>query len=216
MALELQTSASAAKKDAKSAALLNKYMKGAVKGMKNMTKMEASNEVAKMMENVDLNDFSLDQVEARRKEVKSEMKKYGFQEKLNYFSDSHASDANPQEATAKTIGAVSVVILTSVTTAIASSAEATIGVLGMGTAAILGKATMAWLSRAENADQAKKIAEYVDLKHANLALRKLENALIKKECKELTQEAYAKGMIPVTPRYPMMPMTPAFKNKEGR
>lgn len=216
MALELQTTASAAKKDAKSAALLNKYMKGAVKGLKNMTKMEASNEVSKMMEKVDLNDFSLDQVEAKRKEVKDEMKKYGFQEKLNYFSDSHAYEADPQEATAKTIVAASTVMLMGVTTAIAGSAEATVGVMGLGTAAVIGKATMAWLSRAENADQAKKVAEYADLKHANLALRKLENALIKKECKELTKEAYAKGMIPIAPRYPMMPMTPVFKNKEGR
>lgn len=173
-----------------SQALVEEYLKGS----KNLTRLAAKNLADETMTKVDLNDFSLKDVKQSIAENKAAMKKYGFQEKLNYLSDSKAYDADPMDAMAQGVIAGAATVCMTTTMGIGGSAEGAVATMSLGTAAIIGKATAAWLSRAETKEQAKSVEEYTDLKHANLILKKVARAIERKEDKEMARSLMAQGL----------------------
>ncbi len=151
----------------------------------------------------DLNRFDMEQVQKARQDIKKELKVFGFQEKLAYYSDAQVPSSPHEESKAwmKRIGAFAAVGVVA-----ALTKEPAVMVAS---ALIFAKPVMSAVNEEITAAKAHSFqefgelrektnlrsADYAQLKHAHLLLKKLENALMKKECKEMTREAYRKGIV---------------------
>lgn len=207
MSLTVETKAG--QKDTKSAALLNKYLSGAVAKMDGMTKKDAT-KVADKFAAQKAQGIELADVTAKEADVNEGLKKFGLKEKLNYASDAKAYNEDIQKSvdTMVMTGVMSVASTLTLAVATTSTPEqgATLGavagvVLTAATLERLAKAGMRAVSAPRNEEQAKKVDEYTELKHTQLALKQLKNVLTapereaqKAKDKEMVRQLYASGL----------------------
>ena len=131
-------------------------------------------------------------VEAKRAEVKAELKNYSFKDKVSYFANIKANE-HGRETYIK-LG----VLATAMSVAHGVSPEAGMAV-GLAAAAYVGaKVAAKEYSTPETPKQLFSTADYADLKHTQMALRKLSRKLEKKEINDMIRAAMAKGVL-----YPM-------------
>lgn len=227
MSLTVETKAG--QKDTKSAALLNKYLSGAVLKMDGMTK-ENAEKVANKFAAEKAEGIQVADVTAKEAEVNKDLKKYGLREKLNYASDAKAYSEDIQKSVDSivTTGVMSVASVLTLAVATTSAPEqgAAMGVVGGAllaavTAERLAKAGLRAVSGPRNEAQAKKIDEYTELKHTQLALKQLKNVLLapereaqKAKDKEMVRQLYASGL--GNPGGMITPVSLAQKGKGGR
>lgn len=207
MSLMIETKAG--QKDTKSAALLNKYLSGAVAKMDGMTKKDAK-KVANKFAAEKAEGIQVADVTAKEAEVKEGLKKFGLRETLNYASDAKALSEDVQKSvdTMLVTGVMSVASVLTLAVATTSTPEqgATLGavagvVLTAATAERLAKAGLRAVSAPRNEEQARKADEYTELKHTQLALKQLKNVLLapereaqKAKDKEMVRQLYASGL----------------------
>ena len=158
--------------------LLEGYMAGAVKEIGFARKKDAE-EIATYY----ANDFykagkaegvSKADVKAMEKQVSKELKQYGLRERINYATDGRAIKENPtstivQGAFAATMMAMSVGAAAADGEMGLASAFMTIGLAGAA-----ANAALYYAGTSYNKEQERKIDEYTELKHAQLALKQLK------------------------------------------
>ena len=209
MALSIETKGASDKNKAASMAFLNKYLSGALVKMDGMTKADATKAAKAMAEKAADKGISVSDVVAKEKEVKDSLKGYGLREKVNYHSDAKAfnEDINKSIYTMINTAILSSATLCTLAATYSSSPEegATMGavmggVMGAITVERLAKAGLRAVSGAKNEEQAKKVDDYTELKHTQLALKQLKHVLLapereaqKAHDKEMVKQLYASG-----------------------
>ena len=189
MELLLKQSKEAEKKETKSVVLLNKYLKQAV-WLTHSDSMIVTNRYLK--------DFATrpywegikqEDIDARYKENKEQLKEYGFRDKAAYYANIRTKD-NGKEAFIK-LGAIATA--TAVTAVI--SPEAAQVVAGIGVAYLGSKLVAGTIGDPTTPKELFSTSTYKDLRHEQLALRKLSRHLAKKEAKEAKTETVKKGLV---------------------
>ena len=168
-------------KNAVSAALLNKYLAGVVRAMDGRTKSEAGKIAAEHAAKADMKMFSVETVEAKEEETAKQMKKYGLREKMNFAADGKALDDNPGESISRAISMAVASSATMLTLAVAAGSGEITG-LGAVAAGIGGAYTVnaaapgghASFQPSERRGTTRKVAAYTELKHAQMALKQVE------------------------------------------
>ncbi len=197
-AVKQDTEKSSAKEKA-----LEEYLGSGLMELYGQKYLNARRTASGMAGKADLNRFDMEQVQKARQDIKKELKVFGFQEKLAYYSDAQvpSSPHEDMKAWTKRIAAFAAV-------GVAAALTKEPAILAA-SALIFAKPVMSAVNEEITAAKAHSFqefgelrektslrsADYAQLKHAHLLLKKLENALMKKECKEMTQEAYRKGIV---------------------
>ncbi len=195
MSLSLKQDKETQQKDSKSKALLNKYLSEAFYKTHGLTILGTHREASKLAIEPEYQEINRADIEAKRKEIKQDLKEFGFREKLNYMTDVTAD--NSLFSTAIKMAAVTAVVAT--TNAVAP--EATEIVAGAGLAYVAFRGGLEVNNLAQTDKQDRKTSDYVELKHAQIALKKLSNHLENKELKQMRQDAMTKGLLtPLTGR----------------
>lgn len=227
--MSLTVTAKSGQKDVKSAVLLNKYLSSAVLKMNGMTKKDAE-KVANSFAAEKIEGIQVADVTAKEAEINESLKKYGLKEKLNYASDAKAYSKDPQKSIDSIITTGVMSVASSLTLAVAAGSSPEQGA-AMGTVAgallaavtieRLAKSGLRALSTSKNETQAKKIDEYTELKHAQLALKQLKNVMLapereaqKAKDKEMVRQLYASGL--GNPGGMITPVSLAQKGKGSR
>lgn len=183
MALSLEQKKETAGKDSKSAALLNKYLEEVV---------ELTHSDSMIVANHYLKDFATrprwegikqEDISARYAENKEKMKEYGFRDKAAYYANIRTRD-NGKESFIK-LGAVMATTLA----AAAVSPELGQVVGGIGAAYLGSKMIAGTIGDPTTPKELFSTSSYKDLRHEQLALRKLSRHLAKKEKEEKNSAA---------------------------
>ena len=189
MALALENSKETSEKESKSAALLNKYLSTAVKLTHGETIIGAHKATNDLVKRSGWDEIKREDVDAKRAEVKAELKNYSLKDKMAYFANLKADEHGRETMVKMGVLATAAVVAHSV------SPEAGMAV-GMAAAAYVGaKAAAAAYGESETPKQLFSSADYADLKHTQMALRKLSNKLMKKENNDMIRAAMIKGVV---------------------
>ena len=189
MALALENSKTTSGKESKSAALLNKYLSTAVKLTHGETIIGAHKATSELVNRSGWEEIKREDVEAKRAEVKAELKNYSLKDKASYFANIKAGE-HGRETLIK-LG----VLATAASVAHAVSPEAGIAV-GMAAAAYAGaKFAAGAYGEPTTPKQLFSTADYADLKHTQMALRKLSHKLMKKENDDMIRAAMIRGVV---------------------
>lgn len=195
MPLSLEQNKQTPEKSSKSAALLNKYLKEAVHLTYSDTLFEANRYLSDFATRPHWEEIKREDIDAKRKEIKKELKEYGIKDMAAYYGNIKAGDHFRETM-------VKVGIVTAAT-AVAAAVSPELGHAVAGAAlAYMGVKTASKVAGAPTTPKELfSTRDYVDLKHAQMALRKLSNHLEKKELKKMKQEAIIKGVyFPVSGR----------------
>ena len=195
MSLSLEKNTQTPEKNSKSAALLNKYLTDAVHLTHSDTLFEANRYLSDFATRPQWEGIKPEDIEAKRKEIKQELKEYSFRDKAAYYGNLKAGD-HTRETMIK-MG----IIGTAVVVAAAVSPELGQAVAGAAFAYMGSKVAAKAIGSPTTPKELFSTRDYADLKHAQMALRKLSNYMEKKEIKKMKQEAIVKGVyFPVSGR----------------
>ena len=195
MALSLEQKTQTPEKSSKSAALLNKYLTSAVHLTRADTLFEANRYLSDYATRPQWEEIKKEDIEAKRSEIKKELKDFGLRDKAAYYGNIKAGDHFRE-----TMVKMGVVMAT---TAVAAAVSPELGQAVAGAALVyMGSKTAAKaLGAPRNPKELFSTRDYTDLKHAQMALRKLSRHLEKKEINKMKQEAMIKGVyFPVSGR----------------
>lgn len=195
MSLSIDQVIGESKPTSKSAALLNKYLTSAVRLTHSDTIIGANRYLSDYATRPQWEEIKKEDVDAKRKEVKEALKGYGFKDKAAYYANIKAGEHN-RETLIKMGAAVAAV-------AVAAAVSPELGkAVGMAAVAYgASKSLAAGIGRPETPKELFSTRDYADLKHAQMALRKLSHHMEKKELKQMKQEAMMKGLVfPITGR----------------
>lgn len=188
MALSLEQNKEPKAKESKSAALLNKYLKEATYLTNSDTIIEANRFLGDFATRPRWEGIKQEDIEAKKKEIKEEMKQYGFRDKAAYYGNIKAGD-HMKESLIK-LGVVAATAMA----AAAVSPELGQVVAGVGMAYVTSKLAARTIGEPDTPKELFSTRGYADLKHQQIALRKLSHHLEKKELEEAKQNAMKKGL----------------------
>lgn len=188
MALSLEQKKESKTKETKSAVLLNKYLQEAVSLTNSDTIIEANRFLGDFATRPRWEGITQEDIQARKKEIKEEMKKYGFRDKAAYYGNIKAG-----EHMKETLIKLGIVAATTMA-ASAISPELGQAVAGVGMVYIASKVAARTAGEPQTPKQLFSTRDYADLKHQQIALRKLSHHLERKELKEAKQDAIKKGL----------------------
>lgn len=187
------------------AALLNKYIKGAVTEIGFVRRSEAEEKglgyAEAFVKDGKAKGLTSADIKQKEKEVKAGLKNYGMREKINYAANLRAMEEHPLMPLAK--GAATVVGVAAVTLAAAAEGDvaSAAAAAGIGTGVAIAAACVYFAGVPKSEMQAKKVEEYTELKHAQLALKQLKNivrgaekAAGREAYKEEVRQLYASGL----------------------
>lgn len=187
MALSLENKTESTEKTSKSAALLNKYLTNAVSMTRLDTIIESHKTLSDYAKRSEWESLSSAEVAAKRKEVEKDMKGFGIKDKLAYYGNVKAGDHTRETTTKLGIIAAAMVVAATIDPDLSHC------VAGAGMAYIASKVGAQTVGTPQTPKELFSTRDYVDLKHAQTALRKLETRLTKKENQEMIQKAIVKG-----------------------
>lgn len=157
--------------------LLEDYMAGAVKEIGFVKKEKAE---------VKANDYAEDfhksgkdvglskaDIKAMEKQVAKELRQYGLKERVNYAANLRAAEENPMKVALKDVGIGMAAVAAMAAASASGQHGVAAGIFGAGMAVIAAKAAVCYAGASTNAEEKRKIEEYAELKHAQLALRQL-------------------------------------------
>ena len=155
----------------KSSALLNKYLDTAVRLTNSDTMIGANRFLSDFATRLEWQKIDRHDVDARYKENKEKLKKFSFKDRAAYYANVKANDEG-KEAMIK-LGAVMAV------TAVAAAVSVDLGrVVGSAGAVYLGsKMAAGTIGSPKNPKELFSTRDYADLKHEQIALRKLYHHL---------------------------------------
>lgn len=188
MSLSLEQNTQPSAKSSKSAALLNKYLKEAVHLTYSDTLFEANRYLSDFATRPRWEEIKQEDIDAKRKEIKEDLKKFGFREKAAYYANVRSAPHLRETMVKMGIAAV--------TTAVATAVSPELGQVVAGAAVAYGmsKLVAGTVGTPETPKELFSTRDYIDLKHSQMALRKLSNHLEKKELNKMKQEAMIKGV----------------------
>ena len=181
--------------------LLEGYMAGAKKEIgfvsKENAEIKATEYARDFYESGKAEGLSKSDVKKMEKQVAKELRQYGIKERVNYATNLRAAAEHPLQSVLKEAG-IGVVAVTAITAAsVSGQHDMALGLFGVGAAVATARATAYFIGAPTNEDQKRKIDEYTDLKHAQLALKQLkrefsatERAEFKKEVAQLFAAGY--------------------------
>lgn len=187
MALSLENKSETAEKTSKSAALLNKYLTNAVSMTRLDTIIESHKTLSDYAKRSEWDDIKADDVYAKRKEVEKEMKGFGIKDKLAYYGNVKAGEHSRETTTKLGILAAAMVVAATIDPDLSHC------VAGAGMAYMASKVGVKMAGAPQNPKELFSTRDYVDLKHAQTALKKLESNLMKKENQKMVQQAIVNG-----------------------
>ena len=187
MALSLETKTETTEKTSKSAALLNKYLTNAVSMTRLDTIIESHKTLSDYAKRSEWDGISSADVAAKRKEVEKDMKGFGIKDKLAYYGNVKAGEHSRETTTKLGILAAAMVV------AAAIDPDLSHCVASAGMAYMASKVGAKMASAPQTPKELFSTRDYVDLKHAQTALKKLESNLIKKENQKMVQQAIVNG-----------------------
>ena len=189
MALALENSKETSGKESKSAVLLNKYLSTAVKLTHGETIIGAHKATNDLVKRSGWDEIKREDVDAKRAEVKAELKNYSLKDKMAYFANLKADEHGRETMVKMGVLATAAVVAHSV------SPEAGMAV-GLAAAAYVGtKIAAKEYGTPNKPKESFSAADYADLKHTQMALRKLSNKLMKKENNDMIRAAMIKGVV---------------------
>ncbi|MCQ2966306.1 MAG: hypothetical protein MJ250_06180 [Alphaproteobacteria bacterium] len=172
--------------ETKSAALLNKYLTTACYYTYKETALEAQFELSKLAKSKAWEGIEMSDVVKKQKEVKAAMSEHGLKEKAAYYANLKAGE-HMKETTLK-VGAFAVAAI------VGSQIDPSVGqAIGLGAVAYFGSKMAAGTYGEVTASNSFTTRDYVDLKHASIALNKLQKHMEKKELDDMRQKAMASG-----------------------
>lgn len=179
--------------DAKTAALLNKYIKGAVEEIGFVRRSEAEKKsagyAAAFVKDGKAEGLTSADIRQKEKEVRAGLKNYGIKEKINYAANLRATEENPLLPLAKGTACAIGVAVVAMACAAEGDIAATVAAAGIGLTAGAGVAAVYFAGAPTSEAQEKKIEEYTELKHAQLALKQLKS-IVRDAEKSAGREAY--------------------------
>lgn len=187
MALSLETKTETTEKTSKSAALLNKYLTNAVSMTRLDTIIESHKTLSDYAKRSEWEGINPDDVAAKRKEVEKEMKGFGIKDKLAYYGNVKAGEHSRETTTKLGVIAAAMVVAATIDPDLSHC------VAGAGMAYIASKTAAATIGAPQTPKELFSTRDYVDLKHAQTALKKLEGSLMKKENQKMVQQAIVNG-----------------------
>ena len=181
MGLKLLRSTKEHKLSPKAEKLLISYMDGAIKEIGFVSKGKANSSAEWFAEDFyysgKAKGLSTDDVTAMEKRVDKSLKKYGFKERLNYLTNVRAIEENPTAFILKG-GAAGMLAMGAFSEALAGNNHgAALAVLGIAVAASLGKVAANQALSGKTDEENRKIDEYTNMKHAQLALKQLKRKM---------------------------------------
>jgi len=192
MGLSLLFSSKEKKLSPKAEEILNVYIAGAKKEIgyvrKNTAKDKASLYASDFYNSDKAKEITKDDVKVMEKRVEKDLKKYGWREKLNYATNVRAIDEHPISSVLKGSGIALVATACAVSTAIDGQFGMSALITGVGLAAGMTRAATYYASAPRNDGEVRKVDEYTDLKHAQLALKQLKREFQKAEREEYRNE----------------------------
>ena len=199
MSLSLEQKTTAPEKGTKSQQLLNKYLTDAVRLTHSDTLLEAHKYLSDFAKRPAWEEIKREDIDAKRAEIKEELKGFKFTDKAAYYANVKAGEHKRETL----IKAGVVLGATLVATAISPELGKVVG--GAAAAYVISK-NVAWMSGTPTTPKELfSTRDYADLKHAQLALRKLSHHLDKKEMNEMKQKAIQSGAY-----------MPIFSGRSGR
>ena len=187
MPLSLEQRTETPEKSTKSQLLLNKYLTDAVALTHSDTLIEAHRDLSDFSKRPLWDNIKIEDIEAKRAEIKKELKDFKFTDRAAYYANIKAGEHKRETL----IKAGAVLGATLVAAAISPELGKVVG--GAAAAYVLSK-NMAWLSGTPlTPKELFSTRDNDDLKHAQLALRKLSHRLEKKELDEMKQKAIQSG-----------------------
>ena len=188
MSIALETKNNKSVKETKSAALLNKYLTNAVDLTHSDTYIGAHKTLNEYASRDAWNDIEQKDIDAKRAEVKAEMKQYGLKEKAAFYANLRSGEHTRETLIKAGIFAVAACV--------ANAVDPVAGQAIAGAAVLYGASKMAagTIGESKNPKQLFSSRDYADLKHADMALRKLSSALQKKELDAMRREAIIRGV----------------------
>lgn len=173
-------------------ALLESYMAGAVKEIgfaKKSRAEEMATDYAKdFYEAGKAESITKADIKAMEKQVSKELKQYGLKERLNYSINGKAISENPFSTLLQGAGVAALVVVGSGTAAIDGQHALAAGLIGVGVAVAVAKSAAFYAGEPKNETEARKIEEYTNLKHAQLALKQLKREFTAKERAEYSEK----------------------------
>lgn len=188
MALSLEQNKEPKSKDTKSAALLNKYLSEAVYLTSTDSIIKTHRWLSDFATRPRWEGIKQEDIDARYKENKEKLKEFGFKDKAAYYANVKSKDGG-KEALIKW-GA----FLTATAVATAISPELGQAVGGIGLAYMGSKLVAGTIGEPTTPKELFSTRDYVDLRHEQIALRKLSRHIEKKEIQAMKQEAMVKGV----------------------
>ena len=184
MSLGLLFSSKEKKLTSEAKKLLEGYMAGAKKEIGFVSKddayWKATRYAADFYKSGKADTLTTDDVKLMEKQLGKEMKQYGFKERLNYASNTKAKE----DTAFISIGLKAAGISLAGVVGITVDPELGVPVTMLGYAAVATEAAIRCASWPRDKAEAKKIEDYTDLKHAQLALKQLKRELGFKEAEE--------------------------------
>ncbi len=192
MGLKLQRSTEEHKLSPKAEKLLISYMAGAVKEIGFVSKGKADTLADWFAEDFyysgKAKGLTTNDVQAMEKRVDKSLKKYGFKERLNYLTNVRAMEENPTVFVLKG-GAAGMLAMGAFSEALVNNHHAAaLSVLGIAVAASLGKTAMNQALSGKTDEENRKIDEYTNMKHAQLALKQLKRKMEYPEDRSVVSE----------------------------
>ena len=161
--------------------LLMDYMAGAVKEIGFVKKGKAEEKANDYAEDFHKSgkDVGLTKadIKAMEKQVAKELKKYGLKERFNYATNIRAAEENMFKATLGSLGACTLMGAAAVVVSLGGQPEVGVGVLGATAAIAVAKSAAFVVGASNNEEEKRKIEEYTELKHAQLALKQLKQKI---------------------------------------
>ncbi len=188
MALSLEQKTQSSEKNSKSAALLNKYLTTAVHLTHSDTIFEAHRTLSDYATRPQWEEINPKDIEAKRKEIKEELKGYSLRDKAAYYGNIKAGDHFRETMIKMGIVATAAVVASSISPEL-GQAVAGASLMYMGS-----KVAAKAVGAPTTPKQLFSTRDYADLKHAQMALRKLAHRLEKKEIDNMKREAMIKGV----------------------
>jgi len=175
MALTLNKNENTERNESKSMALLNKYLKEAVWLTSSDTIIGANRYLADFATRPRWEEIKREDIEARQKENKEKMKRFGFRDKAAYYAN--IKSKHHEKETLIKMGVIAATIIAA--TAVSPDLGRTVA--GISAAYLGSKLAAGTIGEPTTPKELFSTRDYVDLKHEQLALRKLERHLTKKE-----------------------------------
>jgi len=159
--------------------LLEGYMAGAVKEIgfvrKGRAETKAEKYAADFYEAGKAEGLTKADVKAMEKQVAKDLKQYGLKERFNYATNVRAAEEDMFKATLGSIGACTLMGAAAAVASVGGQPEVGVGILGATAAIALAKSAAFVVGASNNEEEKRKIEEYTELKHAQLALKQLKH-----------------------------------------